>query len=336
MNTGTVALLRPNMVAIKECRITIRSYVNIRLSNIKSSTIAGDLKALDSCREDVDQRGNDTLRKMIDLSDSSTVVNALSYLANVDRNADPGAFSVFEQNLNSVLTEKQNDLLQWRNTLNTAIFNLRTMNLTDNTYRLTELETTIATLGQIAKKENDGSHYEEMLKRMAILETAIEAYESETFLDRAKPVLDEIVKTVSSVVDAPATYKATLVKEGATVVNLMLNIVNSAVKYGDMVTLRGQLAVKINTRELAADVTDRDIREHVHELGQLRDFEMLKGVKTEYVNEIQKIADSCTSFIDEVYSSTPSDAEGIANRFNLHAPLLHAYASDLFNQWLRV
>ncbi|MBV4453144.1 MULTISPECIES: alpha-xenorhabdolysin family binary toxin subunit B [Pseudomonas] len=336
MNTGIVTLSRPNMVAMKGSRITIRSYVNIRLSNIKNSTIVGDLKALDSYREDVDQRGNDTLRKMIDLSDSSSVVNALSYLTRVDRNADPGAFSAFEQNLNSVLTDKQNDLLQWRNTLNTAVFNLRTMSLTDNTYKLTELENTIATLRQIAKKESDGSHYDEMLKRMATLESAIEAYESETFLDKAKPVIDEVVKTVGSVVDSPATYKATLVKEGATVVSLILNIANAAVKYDDMVTLRGQLAVKINTRELAADLTDRDIREHVHELEQLRSFEMLKGVKTEYVNEIQKVADSCTSFLDEVYSSTPSDAEGIATRFNLHAPLFQAYASDLFNQWLRV
>ncbi|MGY2275885.1 MULTISPECIES: alpha-xenorhabdolysin family binary toxin subunit B [Pseudomonas] len=336
MNTGIVTLSRPNMVAMKGSRITIRSYVNIRLSNIKNSTIAGDLKALDSYREEVDQRGNDLLRKMIDLSDSSSVVNALSYLASVDRNADPSAFSAYEQNLSSVLTDKQNDLLQWRNALNTAIFNLRTMSLTDNTYKLTELENTIATLGQIAKKESDGAHYEEMLKRVAVLQAAIEAYESETFLDKAKPVVDEIVKTVGSVVDSPATYKATLVKEGATVVSLILNIGNASVKYDDMVTLRGKLVVKINTRELAADVTDRDIKEHAHELEQLRSFEMLKGVKTEYVNEVQKVADSCTSFLDEVYSSTPLDAEGIANRFNLHAPLLNAYASDLFNQWLRV
>lgn len=118
------------------------------------------------------------------------------------------------------------------------------MNYTTNTFRKQELETTRANLQAISLVEKGELFYDVMLQKKQALDISIEAYNAESIYDKALPIINQVDKIVTAS-ESPATFKKELIKEGVEAAKTILKLVDSAVKYDDMISARIELIKKL-------------------------------------------------------------------------------------------
>lgn len=320
-------LIKPNMMTVADCRAAIKYNANIKLSTFDINVLRTDLQALANYLQSVDQNANDVLRKLHDSLDTDTIAGAL------DDASEEDAPSEYAAELKTHLSNRSQGITRLRAELNTPLYTLETMNLTDNKYRIRELESTKTKLHSLATKENNEEQYDALLRKKKSLDQAIELYQGQTLYDRLKPVLDEVEKTVDAVADSPANYKKALIKQGVQATKALLTSLNAEVKYDDMCNAREELEKKITARKARKNSLADELYMYFNEINQLEDFESLRSIKEEYVTQVKHIIEAFDAFIKEVFTGT--DQNAIATRFVTSAPLFRTYADELFAKWLR-
>jgi len=333
MTTESLYLASPNMRIVKDCRDTIIYNTTIKLSNISNSTIRSDLAALAQYLRSVDQAVNNAIRKVIEVLKTDEVGDALSDYEDID---DPAVKQAYQNSLKQILTKIKEDIDRVKTEAQTPTFNLKTMSLTSNKNKLAELVTTNSNLQLISKTEKNEVYYDELLKQQYVLNESIKLFEGQSFFDRASPIIDQLENLANDASDSPANFKKTLTKEGIAIAKKVLKLVDDRIKYADMVMARLDIIKKIDERDKRADHVDQQIKACFEETTQLEEFEQLRDIKSEYVQEIEKIFASFNSFIDVVFSGTPTSTKDIADRFLANASPLRTYSERLFQEWLRV
>lgn len=318
----------PNLITVKDCRDSINYYARIKLSLITIPALRTDLLALATNVNSVDQNANDILLKVGNVINTSDIEAALIDLGEMEGSV----LADYKRDLNTTLNTKKNALIALRDELFKSTYNLKTMSYASNNYRLQELSSTRANLKAIATLEKDEDHYDVMLEKKQALDLAIEAYDEESFYDKALPILNQVDNVVKAS-GSPATFKKELLKEGVQAVKTILQLTDAAIKHDDMLKARIQLIKQINERENRRNDIDMQIKGNFDETKQLLFYEKLHEPKAKYVTEIEKILESFDSFTKVVFSG--SDTVQIANRFVEHAPELKAYANRLYPAWLR-
>lgn len=333
MSTNSLNLARPNTLATKDCRESIIYNSTIRLSNISNSTLRSDLLALNENLRAIDQAINSSTRKIIEVLDPKEINEALSDLEGID---DKETLRAYEVDLKQIITKRKDDITRIRTEIQTPTFNFKTMSLTSNKNKLSELNATNSNLQNISKREKNEDYYDVLLKQKYVLDEAIKLFEGQSFFDKISPIIDQTGKIINESVNSPATFKKTLIQEGVSIVRTLLKLADSQIKYENMVTARRDIIMKISERDQRANNIDLEIKACFEETIKLQEFEQLRDTKSEYIQEVEKIIMSFSSFIDMVFSAPPTNPKDIAQRFIANAPQLRSYSEKIFLEWLRV
>jgi hypothetical protein len=329
MNAIDMTLNVPSLNTVKDCREIINYYVKIKLSVINIPALESDLSTLANYLKQTDQNANDVLVKVANVLDTYDIQAALEDLSELC--GDP--LKAYQGDLYTSLNNKKNTLNALCNELSKSTQLMKTMSYTSNTYRRKELEDTRANLQAISKVEKDEFFYDVLLQKKQALDTAIEAYNAESFYDKALPIINQIDNVVAAS-ESPATFKKKLIKEGVEAAKTILKLADNALKYDNMVSARIELIKKINQIEGRADEIDKQLKSNFEALSQILAFDQLRNPKADYLTEVEKIIESYRTFIAVVF--TGSDPSEIARRFVEHAPALRDYANSLYPYWLRV
>jgi hypothetical protein len=315
-------------MAVKDCRGIITYYAKIKLSLIDNSALRTDLIALSTNLNTVDQNTNDILLKVGNIIDTSDIEAALEDV----KDLKDSVLDDYKSDLNATLNTKKNMLIALCNELAKPTHNLRTMSYASNTFRLEELTATRTNLQAIIQLEKDNEYYDVILQKKQALDLAIEAYDAESFYDKALPIINQVDKVVEAS-ESPATFKKELIKEGVTAAKNILRLADAAIKHDDMLKARIELIKKIKAADDRHDAIDSQLKANFNETQQILFFEKLRMPKTQYVAEVEKILGSFNSFTTIVFGC--SDVLETAKRFVEHAPDLKAYANSLWPFWLR-
>ncbi|MGE8178954.1 hypothetical protein [Pseudomonas fluorescens] len=321
---STVNLIKPNPQAAKDCRNYISYYANIKLSHIENTTLKSDLQAVAKFQAELDQKINDVALSSIDLLKPDEVQTAL---------ADYDVSEEYKSDLKTIITQRKKDIIELRNTLYSKTFNLETMSYTSNQYRLDELRLTLVNLQDISKKEQDGTHYNTLLMQKYELDVAIDAVHKLSTLDKIKPIFDQALNTAKVILDRPADFKQKLIGQGVNLAGAIYKIAQEQVKYENMIDARNRIIKIIDARELRADDIDRQIKTCINEINNIKEYESIPAIKTQYLNEVKKVLTSFDLFIAAAFPST--EPKENSNSFIKHAPNFLAYTDTLFREWLR-
>ncbi|AWM94780.1 hypothetical protein DJ564_30355 [Pseudomonas sp. 31-12] len=319
-----VNLVKPNLLATKDCRDYISYYANIKLSNIANETLKSDLLAVAKYQTGVDQSVNDIVRSSIDLMNSDDIQNVLN---------DYDLAPEYKNDLKTIIEQRKKDFLALRNTLQKKTYNLDTMSYTSNQYRLDELRLTLKNLQDVAIKDKSTPHYDQLLTARYELDVSIDAIQNQSTLDKLAPILNQVIKTAQDVLDKPADFKKKLIDQGLTIAASALKLYQEQVRLENMISARSNIIGQLNNRELRADDIDRQIKACVNEINDIKEYESIPTIKKQYVDEANKILTSFDSFIAVVFSN--EDPKESASSFLMYAPAFHAYTDTLFREWLR-
>lgn len=329
MNAICMTLHIPSLNTVKDCREMIKYYAELKLGPINIPALRADLTTLVNYLSQTDQNANDVLVKVVNVMKTTDIDAALEDLGELEGDV----LTAYKRDLGTTLESKRNTLIGLSNELSKSAHEIKTMNYTTNTFRKQELEATRANLQAISLVEKGELFYDVMLQKKQALDISIEAYNAESIYDKALPIINQVDKVVTAS-ESPATFKKELIKEGVEAAKTILKLVDSAVKYDDMVSARIELIKKINKIEERANDIDKQLKSNFEALSQILAFDQLRDPKAQYVAEVEKIIESYKTFIAVVF--TGSDPAEIAKRFVEHAPTLRDYANSLYPYWLRV
>lgn len=319
-----VNLVKPNLLATKDCRDYISYYANIKLSNIANEILKSDLLAVAKYQTGVDQSVNDVVRSSIDLMNSDDIQNVLN---------DYDLAPEYKNDLKTIIEQRKKDFLELRNTLQKKIYNFDTMSYTSNQYRLDELRLTLKSLKNIATKHALASHYDELLMAKYELDVSIDAIQKHSTLDKLAPILNQMIETGQDFLNNPAEFTKKLIGHGLNIASSALSLIQEQVRFEDMVSVRSNIIGQLNDRELRANDIDRQIKACVNEINDVKEYESIPTIKKQYVDETNKILTSFDSFIAVVFSN--NDPKENASSFLMHVPAFHTYTDTLFREWLR-
>ncbi|SDV11687.1 alpha-xenorhabdolysin family binary toxin subunit B [Pseudomonas mucidolens] len=335
MSDSTVLLNAPNMMAVKDCREAIHYYAKIYLSDIDIESLRTDALALSRYVSEVDQDVNDLVLKVGSVMD---VADVSSFLDDIqDMSSDPDALADYKKELVKLLEEKKKILTDLRQALDDATYNMDTMSFTSNTFRLKELAATKENIKLNAKNENVGVEYDWLLQKKHALDVAIEAYDSKSIYDMAKPLLDQVEHLANAALNGPAEFKKDLVKEGIEAAKFILKSADDGIKHNDMLQARIQMIQKLAERDKINNEYDQRLKDNFEETRRITAFEDLRKPKKEYLDEVKKIIAALDSFIEMVFADVKDKdkAQEIAGGFVTHAPELVTYSRNVYLKWLR-
>ncbi|WP_223520991.1 hypothetical protein [Pseudomonas sp. GL-B-19] len=321
---GIVNLVQPNFLAAKDCRNYISYYANIKLINIANTTLNSDLQAVAQYQTGLDQVVNDVALSSIDLMKSDDIQNVLN---------DYDLAPEYKNDLKVIVEQRKKDFLELRNTLQKKIFNLETMSYTSNQYRSDELRQTLNNLREIATKEKNVNHYNEILMQKYELDVSIDAIQRQSTIDKLTPIFNQVIETGKDILNYPAEFKKKLIGHGLDVTKSMLGVLKEQINLEDMVKARSNIIGYLNERELRSNDIDRQIKACVNEINDIKEYESIPTIKKEYLDEANKVLASFDSFSTAAFSN--KDPKETASSFLTHAPAFLTYTDTLFRTWLR-
>lgn len=326
----TTEYAKPTTSIVSDCRAMMTYYANIHLRPLTLHSLKTDLTCLWKYFVDLDQNTSDILRKASNYLDVSYVKDALD-----DATSQTGAVNAdyYKARLRAVLDEVTFEVSSWSQELESSLINFSGFSYTGNRYRLKQLRETLSNLRKIEAQAENSSSYATLLSRSKKLNSAIEAYDSQTLYSQLKPILNEVEKTAKSAAEAdtPAHFKKELIVGGVQTAMSVLGKALDTISYEQLREARDQIDAQIGMIEKTFDENKCSTLECCTEIGLIEDFEQLQKPRQEFISEVQKIASTQTILLQGLLS-LPSD-EAKARHFIDHASKIKTYADDVLRSW---
>lgn len=324
-------LPQPDLEVIRVSRAEINHHV-IALGNIYLPVLKDELSGL---RKEISLTDEQTLSLLTEVptvlenEEINILLSAISKLTeHASTEESKAAITAFAKEVSGLIDQSVSAVKQYASDLDDRVTNLNAVMLSDNNDRVLELEQSIEATKKLLTVEVDAVAALEASAEL--LKAAINEMEKLTFFDRLKPLVESLQELTKIDPKNPALGS---IQAGITGVNNILELASDGVNYTHVIEARSMIqARQKERRNKILDLEDR-IETSSTRIQQLTTAGGLDDHKARYVQEITKIGQALSTFVN---SNLPNSAEVVAQRaerFAIQANALGTYLNTLRKAW---
>lgn len=333
MTNATYAL--PDLGRVRESREAIRYQAIIGSANLYIKALSDELISLSGAVNDLDQTAANSITSAITALDTDDLNENLQALASFKGSESTAQVENARKRYSQLVTQliklSTEQITTLHSKLKDAVFGVQSIIISNNSNRLDELAA--------AKLKLDQEHGAEQIPLVelrddeAVLNLAIKAFEKLTFIDRIKPLLEQLKAMIGN---KPKTPEAAALEAGLIVANKFLDEANELIKYKDLVNARQIIQTRIVQREERVMSLAKQMRENDDKTRQLNDTQKVLPHRQAYVSETTKLTNALSDFLRAVSpSSANNDLLTHGELMLEHSQTLRDYMHQLQGRWLR-
>ena len=238
------------------------------------------------------------------------------------------AIDSFYGEIKSLIGSSTAETLELLTELNNSLTNLQAVTLSDNQYRIKELETSIIKISPQLSEE------ESAIERLVIDETAlneaIKIIEATDTFSLIKDVVLSVEKLAALNLSAP---QLELVKAGIGAAGKILNLVSNAIKYDNLVTARRQTQTKLDNRRISLAGIKKELKILEDRKLQLLELQAIKPPRETYTHEISTLTESVKKFLQINSYEASDDLHAVVKRFIEQSKVFVTHLNGLRKEW---
>jgi hypothetical protein len=324
----------PDLTNIRNSREAIRYQALVGSANLYIKALGDELIGLNSALSKADQLVANAITSAITALESDDLRETLHALSALkERQPDTQTQSTIESysKITSQLMELCTDKIsQLHASLEDGVFNVQSASISNNRFRLAELADARVHLEQ--QHSTEQVPLAELIADLAVLNEAIKEFEKLTFIDRLKPLLEQLKSLIGN---KPATPQSAALEGGVIVATKFLDEANELIKYQSLTKARGIIQTRISQREERVSSLARQLRDNDDRTRQLNDTQKVIPHQQTYVSETNKLIDSLYAFLDTVLYAPRDEILARGELMLKNSQALHSYMSKLQGRWLR-
>jgi len=238
------------------------------------------------------------------------------------------AIDSFYEEINSLIKNGTSEVLKYSTTLNNNLANFKAVTLSDNQYRIKELEDSIANISpHIAELESD---IEKLTTDESELNGAIKLIEATDTFSLIKELFLTAEKLAGLNLSAP---QVELVKTGIAAAGKILNLISDRIKYDHLIEARRQIQARLDDRRRNLVSVKQDVKILQDRKDQLVEFQSVQTPREAYTNEISTLADALDKFLEINEHDATDDFSSVVKRFIEQSNIFIKHLKNLRQEW---
>ncbi|RAI71243.1 hypothetical protein DOZ80_05200 [Pseudomonas fluorescens] len=238
------------------------------------------------------------------------------------------AIASFYQEINSLIESGTSEVSKLATGLNNNLVNLKAVTLSDNQYRIKEIEASISNISPNISAEEKA--IEKLEKDESELNTAIKLIEATDTFELIKELLLTAEKLAGLNLSAP---QVELVKAGLAVAGKLLNLISDKIKYGNLIDARRQIQERLDDRRQNLARINQDVKNLQDRKNQLVEFQSAQTPREIYTNEISTLVDAIYKFLEINEHSAADDFSSVVKRFIEQSNIFITHLNNLRQEW---
>lgn len=263
---------------------------------------------------------------------SSEIQNYSTVIGNLLRDEPTAeqqeAIDHFCNEIKSLIDDAIASTLTFSKDLSNSLTNLNAVTLSDNRFRISELDALLETTTVQLPAEN--SSIEQLLKNEATLSEAIKVIEATDNFTLARELLLTVERLTDINLSAP---KVELVKAGIAASVKILGLVEGAVKYDNLIAARREVQIQLDARRSNLDRVNQEIKALQERKSQLLELQTVPDSRGAYVDEINTLVDSLNTFLDITHFNASNDLKTRVKTFIEHSKAYSKHLTELRKVW---
>lgn len=212
--------------------------------------------------------------------------------------------------------------------LNNNLTNLKAVTLSDNRFRLLELEKSIN--GITAAVPDEKTAIDELLESEKKLREAINVIEATSTFDLIKEVLLTAEQLTTLNLSDP---RLELVKAGIKTAVRILDLVEGSVKYDNLIAARSEIQKRLDARRSNLARLDGEIKTFQKHKNQLMEAQTVPPAVEVYTAEMATLAASVKTFLDNTHYSAGDSLEPVVKTFIEQSKAYSNHLNELRKMW---
>lgn len=324
----------PDMSIIRNSRETIRYQAIIGSADLYIEALRNELIRLNAQITETDLVTSKTLTSAI-ISLETTALNetleALTVLSAGEVNAQTrNAIESYTKIATQLISMCTNKLDEAQTELSDAIHSVRYSSISNNRFKIAELAQARETLAIELDKEKPP--VDKLLEDEKVLNEAISLFESLSFIDRLKPLLEQLTGMIGN---QPETPQSAVLKAGIVVANKFLDEANELIKYQDLIKARTTLRVRLKDRQGRLDSLVTQMSDIDKKVKQLNDTKKVIEPRDSYADETSSIVEAVSLFLETITEGAGNNVSQKGQKLIAQAKPFKRYLENLKSQWLR-
>ena len=321
----------PDMNKIYKSREEL-NYKIRTLGNLYLPVLAEELKGLEKEINITDAQALKAITLIPSALQTSEIQQYYTIIENL-KNENPTseqkeAIDSFYGEIKSLIGNSTTETLKLFTELNNSLTNLQAVTLSDNQYRINELDTSILKISpQLSEEE---SAIERLVTDEAALNEAIKIIEAIDTFSLIKDAFLSLEKLAALNLSAP---QLELVKAGIGAAGKILDLVSNAIKYDNLVTARRQTQTKLDNRRLNLAGIKKELKTLEDRKFQLLELQAIKNPRETYTHEISTLTESVEKFLQINSYEASDDLHAVVKRFIEQTNVFVAHLNSLRKEW---
>ena len=325
---------QPDLGRIQESREAIRYQAIVGSANLYIKALSDELIALNAAVSDLDLTAANIFTSAMTALETDDLNENLQALASLNAREPSAQVEKARQQYSQIVTQLiklcTEQMTRLHTSLHNSAFGVQSIGISNNRFRLEELAASKINL----TREYDAEQIPlaELKDDETVLNLAIAEFEKLTFIDRIKPLLEQLKAIIGN---KPTTPEAAALEAGLIIANKFLDEANELIKYNDLIKARQIIQTRLAQREERVASLAKQLRENDDKTRQLKDTQKVVPHQQTYVSETGKLTAAFSAFLGAVTAVPNEDVLRRGERVLEHSQSLRNYLIPLQGRWLR-
>lgn len=324
----------PVLANVRESREAIRYQAIVGSADLYIKALSDELIELNSAVGRTDQQVANNIAATItalqtdELRDNLQALNALK-----ERETSPQveqAIKAYSKIGEQLLELCIGRIAQLYSEVDASVFEVQSVTISNNRFRLSELKDASANVQEQLTAEQ--LPLDALNTDLAKLNEAIAEFEKLTFIDRLKPLLEQLKSMIGT---KPTPTQIAAMEAGVLIATKLLDEANELIKYESLTKARAAIHTRKSQREERVSSLAKQLRDNEDKTRQLNDTQKVLPHRQTYVSETTKLTDSLNAFLDAVPIAPEADLSTRGEFVVQNSQTLRSYLSKLQEGWLR-
>ncbi|WPN47920.1 MULTISPECIES: alpha-xenorhabdolysin family binary toxin subunit B [unclassified Pseudomonas] len=324
---------KPNIKLIKDNREAL-NYKIRTLSTIYLPVLAEQLNALQQEINLTDKQALSALT-LISTAFSTTEITDLHNITETLRLKAPTpeqeeAIKIYYKEIKSLIESGTVSTSKHLSTLNNNLINLKAVTLSDNEYRIKELETSINNNAPYIPEEEQV--IAQLKKEETHLNEAIKAIEAIDTFSLIKGVLLTAEQLTSLNLSAP---QVELIKKGLAAAGKILDLISDQLKYDNLIQARRKIQERLDDRRSNLNRFIEDVKNLQIQKNQLLEFQSVQALREIFTQEMSVLVDAIDKFLELTAPDGTDGLEVFIKRYIEQSGIFMKHLKSIREEWQR-
>ncbi|WP_223454139.1 MULTISPECIES: alpha-xenorhabdolysin family binary toxin subunit B [unclassified Pseudomonas] len=321
----------PDMKKIKESR----EALNYKIRTLSTIYLPVLREQLDSLQEELNSTDKQALSSLTLIPTALPIEEIQRFHTTIEKlkletptPEQQEAIDSFYKEIKTLIEGGTSETLKLFIALDNNLTNLKAVTLSDNQYRIKELETSISDATPYIPEEERA--IARLVKDESELNEAIKLIEATDTFSLIKEFFLTAERLATLNLSAP---QVELVKAGITAAGKILNLISDRIKYDNLIQARSQIQKQLDDRRRNLARINQDIKILQDQKNQVEEFQSVQTPRESYTQELSVLADAINKFLELTEHDGNDDLESVVKRFIEHSDIFRKHLKSLRGQW---